>query len=115
MPATMARLRKVEAMAKARLVRPHPRLAAYRNDPGLLMSDAGLAPDPWQQDLLRDGHRRVLLLASRQVGKSQTAAFLILTQALRVPGSTILITAPSERQSKDLLEATRKPGLTPPG
>jgi hypothetical protein len=102
----------VEALARDRLARDDPRLSAWRADPARLMLDAGLTPDPWQRDLLRSDARRVLLLASRQAGKSQATAFVVLRQALLVPGSTVLITAPAERQAKELLEAKVKPALS---
>jgi hypothetical protein len=70
------------------------------------MADAGLAPDPWQQDLLRGDARRVLMLTARQCGKSTTAGFLALREALLVPGSTVLLVSPSLRQSGELFRRT---------
>jgi hypothetical protein len=65
------------------------------------MAGAG-EPDPWQADLLRRDDGRVLLLASRQSGKSTTAAALALKQALLVPGSLVLLLSPTLRQSSEL-------------
>jgi hypothetical protein len=70
-------------------------------DPTLLMTDAGMPPDPWQADLLRNPARRMLLLCSRQAGKSQTAAALALQAALLEP-SLVLLLSPTLRQSGEL-------------
>jgi hypothetical protein len=71
-------------------------------DPTRLFHAAGLDPDPWQRDLLLSPWRRALLLCSRQSGKSTVTAALGLHTALYQPGSTTLLTAPSQRQSKEL-------------
>jgi hypothetical protein len=44
----------------------------YWADPALLMADAGMPPDPWQADLLRNPAKRMLLLCSRQAGKARS-------------------------------------------
>jgi hypothetical protein len=61
-----------------------------------------MAPDRWQTDLLRSSDGRVLILASRQVGKSLTAAGLALREALLTPGSLTLLLSPTQRQSGEL-------------
>lgn len=68
------------------------------------MADAGLSPDDWQRDLLRGHDSRILLLASRQAGKSQVAAGLALKQALLYPGSLVLLLSPTLRQSGELFK-----------
>ena len=73
----------------------------YWADPALLMADAGMPPDPWQADLLRNPAQRMLLLCSRQAGKSQTAAALALQAALLEP-SLVLLLSPTLRQSGEL-------------
>jgi hypothetical protein len=65
------------------------------------MADADMPPDPWQADLLRSQARRMLLLCSRQAGKSQTAAALALRAALLQP-SLVLLLSPTQRQSGEL-------------
>jgi hypothetical protein len=55
---------------------------------------SGIAPDPWQADLLDSRARQVLLNCSRQSGKSTITAILAAHQAL-TPGSLILILPPS--------------------
>jgi hypothetical protein len=62
----------------------------------------GLAPDPWQERLLRSTSPRVLLNCSRQSGKSTMSGVIALHRALYFPGSLVLCLAPSERQSKEL-------------
>jgi hypothetical protein len=71
-------------------------------DPAGLMRLQGLEPDDWQASVLRSESRRQLLLAARQSGKSSVSACLALHQALYVPGSLVLILAPSLRQSSEL-------------
>lgn len=89
-------------MAAARAGRADGRLGRYRDDPALLMADAGLDPDPWQRDLLRSDARRVLLLTGRPAGKSAAAGFLALREALLAPAATVLLVSPSLRQSAEL-------------
>src|SRR3954453_23162463 len=71
-------------------------------DPALLMEDAGLEPDPWQLAFLHSTAPRVLLLASRQSGKSTATSLLALHTALYRPGALVLLIAPTFRQSSEL-------------
>lgn len=71
-------------------------------DPALLMEQAGLVPDAWQRDLLRSDARRMLLLCSRQSGKSTTTAVVALHTALYLPPALVLPLSPSLRQSQEL-------------
>lgn len=71
-------------------------------DPAVLARDCGLDVDPYQADVLRSDVDRILLLWSRQVGKSATAALLALHLALYWPGSLALLLSPSLRQSSEL-------------
>src|SRR5688500_10093506 len=64
--------------------------------------EAGLAPDPWQRDLLRSTSDRMLLNCSRQSGKSTMTAVITLHRAIYHPGSLILCLAPALRQSQEL-------------
>jgi hypothetical protein len=79
-----------------------PALTSLRADPTRLMTAAGYPPDPWQAKLLRSAAPQTLLLCSRQVGKSTTAAALALATALLTPRSLVLLLSPSERQSGEL-------------
>jgi hypothetical protein len=64
-----------------------------------------MAPDPWQAELLACPDRRMLLLCSRQSGKSQTAAALALQAALLEPPALVLLLSPTLRQSGELFKA----------
>lgn len=70
-------------------------------DPASVMRDAGMEPDGWQEEVLNSDARRMLLLCSRQSGKSTTCASLAVHQALYDPGLVLLI-APAQRQSSEL-------------
>lgn len=79
----------------------NPVLEAIRADPAEILERAGMSPDGWQKQLLRSASDRILVLASRQVGKSQTSAALALTTALLDP-SLVLLLSPTSRQSSEL-------------
>jgi hypothetical protein len=79
-------------------------LDRVRADPAKILAEAGMAPDPWQEDLLRSPALRALLLCSRQSGKSQVAAALALHEALLRPRSLVLLLSPSQRQSGELFK-----------
>jgi hypothetical protein len=71
-------------------------------DPTLLAVDCGIAPDPWQAELLRNRPQRALLLCSRQSGKSTVAGLMGLHTALYESSSLVLIVSPSQRQSAEM-------------
>lgn len=71
-------------------------------DPALLFEAAGYAPDPWQSEAIRCEGDRVLLLASRQVGKSLSTSLIAIHTALYREEALILLFAPSQRQSLEL-------------
>ena len=79
----------------------HLELAA-RLDPAVLMSLGGFTPDDWQARALRTQSKRLLLLCSRQSGKSTCTSFIALAEALFREGSLILLVSRSERQSGEL-------------
>ncbi|MFO0964656.1 MAG: terminase family protein [Gemmataceae bacterium] len=68
-----------------------------------IMTHLGLAPDPWQADVLNSGHPRILLNCCRQAGKSTTVAILALVAALFKPMTKVLIVSRSHRQAKELI------------
>lgn len=70
-------------------------------DPLAVAGDAGIAPDPWQEELIQSTEPRVLINASRQVGKSTITAIVAVNSALDEPG-LILCASPSQRQSIEL-------------
>src|SRR5262249_18969054 len=63
--------------------------------------------DPWQRDVLESTDRQIIMLASRQSGKSTVTALLGLHQALYTAGSLVLILAPSQRQSMETYRKLR--------
>src|SRR6266536_1095151 len=78
-----------------------------RFDPTVFMEDAGLSPDPWQVRALRSTAKKMILLASRQSGKSTVAAMISLHMAIYNPGSLSIISSPTERQSIELFRKIR--------
>lgn len=77
-------------------------------DPTLFAADCGLPDlDPWQSNLLRNDPARVLLLASRQAGKSSTVSIKASHLATTCPGSLILVLSPSQNQSAELLRSIK--------
>jgi hypothetical protein len=75
---------------------------SYGLDPSLLMTAAGMAPDPWQTRALRSDARRVLLLAPRQSGKSTVVSLIALHAAMFREHALILLVSRAERQSLEL-------------
>jgi hypothetical protein len=75
---------------------------AYALDPALLLEAGGVTPDPWLAKVMRGGSDRTLLLATRQGGKSTTAAAIALHEALFRPPALVLVLSPSLRQSGEL-------------
>jgi hypothetical protein len=64
-------------------------------------------PDPHQSQVLDSTHRRVLVNCCRQWGKSTTAAIRALHHALFTPQAEIILIAPTQRQSSELLRKIR--------
>jgi hypothetical protein len=60
-------------------------------------------PDPWQQRVLRSSAAQILVGCSRQSGKSTIAAIAALHMAQYRPESLVLMIAPTQRQSTELL------------
>ncbi len=73
-----------------------------QRDPSQIMKRAKLAPDPWQEQVLGSRMEQILLLCSRQVGKSTVAGALAVRAAILQPGALILLLSPSLRQSGEL-------------
>lgn len=92
----------IAAMSARRGTQPLAGDLACALDPVVFARRAGIEPDAWQADVLRSGHRRMLLNCSRQSGKSTTTAIVALHQAIYHPGSLILLISPSLRQSSEL-------------
>lgn len=80
---------------------------APRPDPVALAVAAGVPPDPWQAEVLRSDARQILLLASRQSGKSTASSLLAVDEALYRPPALALLLAPALRQSQELFRKVR--------
>lgn len=66
---------------------------------------AGMAPDPWQTEVLGYRGKRILLNCSRQTGKSTVAAAAAVGTLTQKSGGQVMMTAPSQRQSNELFRA----------
>ncbi len=62
------------------------RIEREKGDAVLMANRAGIVPDAWQSDLLRSDARQMILLCSRQSGKSTVSAVLGLTQPVSYTG-----------------------------
>lgn len=83
-------------------------------DPVQLVARSGLQPDDWQADLLRSDAEQMILLCSRQAGKSTVSAHLATHEANYGPPAPILLLSPSLRQSQELFR-TVKSGMMASG
>lgn len=72
-----------------------------------LAERAGLSPDPWQRDVLESQAQQLILLCSRQAGKSTVTSVLAAHRAITEPGALVLLVAPALRQSRELFIKTR--------
>ena len=100
MPVPLSPRAEYVLLSEARERRFHERRAP--SDPCALARLCGLAPDPWQEQVLRWQGKRALLNCSRQAGKSTTTSILALHRALYTPGALVLLISPSLRQSAEL-------------
>jgi hypothetical protein len=71
-------------------------------DPALLAHDVGLDLDAWQQDALRSREQQLILLCSRQSGKSTVSSLIALHEALYRAPALVLLLAPALRQAQEL-------------
>lgn len=76
-------------------------LAAHL-DPVVLARRLEMQPDPWQARVLRSSAQRLLMLTSRQSGKSTVGALMATHTAVYDPGALVLMLSPSQRQSQEL-------------
>lgn len=74
--------------------------------PAFYLRLMGLSPDPWQREVMA-APGDTLVLASRQAGKSTVAAAMAVYTAVSAQG-TVLVMAPTERQSTELVLRARK-------
>ncbi len=76
-------------------------------DPVRLAHRMGIAPDSWQERVLRSPSKQVILNCSRQVGKSTVTGILAGHTALYEPDAPVLLLSPTERQSLELLRKVK--------
>jgi hypothetical protein len=103
----LQRLARLEARLRARRSQDQKTLQRLLAEPCQLMTCAGMSPDPWQERVLCSSAKRLLLLCSRQSGKSTIAGALALRSALLRPRSPVLLLSPSLRQSSELFRKIR--------
>lgn len=86
-------------------------------DPVEFAKGFDIQPDPWQETVLRETDRNIILNCCRQSGKSTTSGLKGYHRGKYYPDSLVLLVSPSLRQSKELflkvLETSRK-DLNPP-
>ncbi len=79
----------------------------------------GFHPDPRQESILRSTAKRGILNCSRQWGKSMVGAAMAVIRAHTRPSSLVLVAAPTERQSGELVRTAESMvhnmGLDPKG
>jgi hypothetical protein len=75
--------------------------------------DLGFEPDPRQEALLASTAHRGIVACTRQWGKSTLAAILAVHRATFFPNKLILVAAPTEKQSAELVRKARAFSLTP--
>jgi len=76
----------------------------YASDPVRWAQEVlGYHPDDWQANLLRSRSRKIILNCSRQSGKSTTSAVLALHESIYRSPSFVLIVAPTQDQSGELM------------
>src|SRR5215210_542190 len=102
MNATLSRLEKDLASLRAQLSPPTASLSSID-----IAERSGIAPDPWQRDVLTSEAQQILLLCSRQSGKSTVTSILATHRAVSVPGSLVLLLAPALRQSQELFRKVK--------
>lgn len=73
-------------------------------DPVEFAKMLGITPDPWQAEVLRYDGKKLLLLCSRQSGKSTITAIKALHKIIYTPGALVLLVSPSQRQSGELFK-----------
>src|SRR5687767_7952146 len=70
-------------------------ITSEKLSPVQLAERCGITPDNWQRDLLLSVDRQIILLCSRQSGKSSISALIALHTALFTPNSLVLVLSPS--------------------
>jgi hypothetical protein len=77
-------------------------------DPAQIFTALGYEADPWQAELLRSNHPRIILNCCRQAGKSTTVSALCLHTALFKPNSLIILLSRAQRQASELFRKVQE-------
>jgi tetratricopeptide (TPR) repeat protein len=77
-------------------------------DPASIAGDCSFQLDPWQANLMRSAAPRVLLLCSRQSGKSTVCALIAIATAIMTTGALVLLFSPSQRQSGEVFKTVMR-------
>ena len=102
MKTTLTRLERGVATLRARVVPPAAALSPLE-----VAHRSRIDPDPWQRDVLASDAQQILLLCSRQSGKSTITSIMATHRAVTVPGSLVLLLAPALRQSQELFRKVK--------
>jgi hypothetical protein len=87
--------------------RPHHPTPPIPSPAHWAASTLNFTPDSHQSQVLDSSHHRILVNCCRQWGKSTTAAIRALHHALFHPQSEIILIAPTQRQSSELLRKVK--------
>jgi hypothetical protein len=86
------------------VVRPKIDAAQYEHHPVRFSQELlGFEPDERQREILTAQHKRIIICASRQWGKSTVTAAKAVHHAWFHPNSLVLVLSPSERQSAEFI------------
>lgn len=96
-----------DALAAFEFHKRRPERDQISLSPAALAEKGGFDLDPWQEDFLQSGAKRILLNCARQTGKSTTASFKALHGALYEPRTLTLLLSPGLRQSTELFRKVR--------
>lgn len=81
----------------------HPNLLPHPDPATWAAASLAFQPDPIQSEILSHPAHRLMLLCSRQFGKTQITAIKALHFALSYPESLVVVASPTERRSAEWL------------
>jgi hypothetical protein len=72
-----------------------------------IMRKLEMEPDPWQLEVAKSQHPRILLNCCRQAGKSTIVAMIGLLSAFAFPFTKVLVVSRSHRQAREIIKQMR--------
>jgi len=66
-----------------------------------------MEPDPWQRLVIESHSQQIMMVCSRQVGKTAVASAVVLLTAILEPPALVLVMSPSERQSAEFVRSVK--------